>query len=500
MSSLWTEPARRSPSFSADGTPIFLNKRGTIGTSGDWQHQDASRLWLYNLHYFDDLNAAGAEERLDHHNELIQRWVAENRPFRGVGWEPYPCSLRIINWLKWVLADHALSPAAVQSLALQAAWLEKNIERHLLGNHLFANAKALIFAGSLFDGDDAGRWLQRGLDILDRELAEQVLEDGGQFELSPMYHAIAVEDLLDLINLANAFPGKVPERSLESWRVSAKKMLRWASVMRHPDQQIPLFNDSAFGIAPDPDQLFSYTRRLGVEFDMASDALHHLEQSGYIRAAFDDVVLFADVGRIGPDYLPGHAHADTLGFELSLFGHRWFVDSGCSTYEESDERLRQRGTAAHNTVVVDGQDSSEVWKSFRVARRAKPHNVSSGMDGDTVVITGAHDGYCRLPGRVTHNRSFHLQPSKLEIADWLDGDFVTAEANLLLHPDVSVATTETGIELYRNGCRCTITVDGGDPTIRRSSWHPEFGKSIDTHRISIAFTKDALNTTISWAP
>ena len=47
-------------------------------------------------------------------------------------------------------------------------------------------------------------------------------------------------------------------------------------------------------------------------------------------------------------------------------------DSGTSTYERDSERLRQRGTAAHNTVQLGGVDSSEVWSGFRVGRRARP--------------------------------------------------------------------------------------------------------------------------------
>jgi heparinase II/III-like protein len=64
--------------------------------------------------------------------------------------------------------------------------------------------------------------------------------------------------------------------------------------------------------------------------------------------------MIADVGEIGPDHLRRHAHADTLSFELSLRGQRVLVNAGTSTYEVTADRLRQRGTAAHNTVVVDG--------------------------------------------------------------------------------------------------------------------------------------------------
>jgi uncharacterized heparinase superfamily protein len=99
-------------------------------------------------------------------------------------------------------------PAWVESLAVQARWLRRHIEWHLLGNHLFVNAKALVFAGLFFAGDEAAEWLAQGSErFWVREVPEQVLPDGGHFELSPMYHAIILEDVLDLLNAAHV-PGR----------------------------------------------------------------------------------------------------------------------------------------------------------------------------------------------------------------------------------------------------------------------------------------------------
>src|SRR5690606_37317091 len=95
--------------------------------------------------------------------------------------------------------------ACVHSLAVQVRWLRRCLEIHLLGNHLIANAKALVFAGLYFSGPEAHRWLATGLRILEREIAEQILPDGGQFERSTMYHALAYEDMLDLVNATTAF-------------------------------------------------------------------------------------------------------------------------------------------------------------------------------------------------------------------------------------------------------------------------------------------------------
>jgi len=220
---------------------FFLNQAGSLldlGWDSDSSSDSVSKLWRYNQHYFDDLNAMGAVERSDWHQDLLLRWVAENSPGMGVGWEPYPISLRIVNWVKWQCSGNALPEACLQSLAVQARWLTQRIEWHILGNHLFANAKALAFAGVFFSGDEADRWLRQGLKIIADELPEQVLFDGGNFERSPMYHAIFLEDLLDLLNLAGAFPSVIPEEHAARWLESAQRMLRWLDRTIHPEGEI----------------------------------------------------------------------------------------------------------------------------------------------------------------------------------------------------------------------------------------------------------------------
>jgi len=97
------------------------------------------------------------------HSRLIKKWVQENPPGEGNGWEPYPTSLRIVNWIKWGLEGNCLSDEALHSLAVQTRYLLKKLEYHLLGNHLFANAKALIFAGLFFCGKEAENWMSKGV-------------------------------------------------------------------------------------------------------------------------------------------------------------------------------------------------------------------------------------------------------------------------------------------------------------------------------------------------
>ena len=461
----------------------FLNVERRMAAESDWNRPDWPKLWLYNAHYFDDLTAADAAARTLWHRALVARWVVENPPGRGSGWEPYPTSLRIVNWVKWALSGNALDEAARQSLAVQARFLRERLETHLLGNHLWANAKALVFAGTFFDGAEAEAWRVKGLALVRRELGEQILPDGGHFERSPMYHAIVLEDVLDLLHLARVYPGLFTDEEVAAWREIARRMHRWLRVMTHPDGGISFFNDAAFDIAPALAALTEYAAALGVACDPGPLAdIEALTGSGYVRLQIGPAVMIADVGEIGPDHLPGHAHADTLSFELSLRGQRVLVNAGTSTYEVSAERLRQRGTAAHNTVVVDGVDSSEVWSSFRVARRARPLAVSWGRDGAALWLSAGHEGYRRLPGKVIHRRRWRLDPQGLVVEDQLEGRYTSAEARFHV----------------LRGSEFTWTVERASGRLAAATWHPRFGQSIACEVLSVTPAALVWTTRFRW--
>jgi hypothetical protein len=163
----WVLPARRRQSQTGPDEFRFLNETRALSRQG-WDDAETPKLWRYNLHYFDDLNAVDAEHRAQWHHALMVRWITENPPGKGTGWEPYPTSLRVVNWIKWAMAGRPLAPEAVHSLAVQARFLRRRLEHHLLGNHLFANAKALLFAGRFFEGAEAQSWLDCATRLLAR--------------------------------------------------------------------------------------------------------------------------------------------------------------------------------------------------------------------------------------------------------------------------------------------------------------------------------------------
>ncbi|MCC6983207.1 MAG: alginate lyase family protein [Bauldia sp.] len=499
----WTSAVCRDPALLAASVLRFLNRSRAVDQAA-WMDATEDRLWLYNLHYFDDLNARDGRERAPWHRALVDRWLAEVPAGRGVGWEPYPVSLRLVNWIKWSLSGEALKPAWSDSLAVQARWLERRIEYHLLGNHLIANAKALVFSGAFFSGAEADRWRLRGLRLMTRELNEQVLPDGGHFERSPMYHSIVLEDVLDLVNLACAYPGVATESEVGLWADKATRMRSWLSAMTHPDGRIAFFNDAAFGIAADPHAIEAYAQRLGMPAaEIPGQGLRLLSESGYAVLRIGEGTAFLDVAPVGPDYQPGHAHADTLSFELSVGAERVVVNGGTSEYGDTPQRHHERSTAAHSTVEIDGENSSEVWSSFRVARRARPFDLRVEESPGLIEVECAHDGYRRLRGKPVHRRRWRMTGAALEIADVVEGKARTAIARFHLAPGVEISSSSaldggSAMELLTPLGRRIRFETSSPARVDQSAWHPEFGVSVDTRCISVPIPERTVATRISW--
>lgn len=410
----------------------------------DWRAVDRPKLWRYNLHYFDYLLWPAVAERRK--AALIDSWIAENPAGSPDAWEPYPVSLRIVNWVKFLSADGVSREVPgqwLESLGLQAVWLERNLEREILANHYLKNAKALVFAGLFFRGRDADRWLKSGSRILREQVREQFLPDGGHYELSPMYHALCLEDLLDVLNLTKGSDrGLDPELRTEI-EAAARRALDFLAAILMPNGEIPLFNDAAFGIAPVPAALFDYAGRLSA-YQRPADPPRALVDSGYYRLGEGADRMIIDCGPVSPAYQPGHTHCDMLSYELALDGRPIVVDTGVHDYEPSAERALSRSTRAHNTVSVDGAEQSEVWGVFRVARRARPCLAElAPRVGQGTQFVGELEGFPSVAGRIRHRREVVYEPP----AVWRVQDRVSGSGShdvdswIHLHPDWSAEIT-----------------------------------------------------------
>jgi uncharacterized heparinase superfamily protein len=279
----------------------------------------------------------------------------------------------------------------------------------------------------------------------------------------------------------------------------------------HPDGEVAFFNDSAAGVAPTPAELEEYPARLGLPKVLQearaplapapAPSAVHFAATGMVRLEAGDAVAIVDVGDIGPDYLPGHAHADTLSFELSIGGRRALVNSGISQYGVGPERLRQRGTAAHNTVTIAGADSSEVWGGFRVARRARVSGVAVGSSEGECRARGTHDGFRRLPGGGTHTRGLALAEGRLAVTDEVDA-WQQAESHWHFAPgfELSVGPDPAILRATDGEITLELNAEGAEWRVTRSTYSPRFGVSLPNAKAVVRFKGRTAKVSIGWRP
>jgi uncharacterized heparinase superfamily protein len=411
-------PGGRMTSMLRAGRIELLGLARTLGAQADsaqadWAQLGAPQLWRFHLHYWDwawalaaEPDRAAARARFA---ALWRSWHGAVAVGHGDAWFPYPAALRAWSFCglhRDLVAGGEIEQRFAAGLAAHSGFLRRHLESDVGGNHLVKNIKALIGLGVFFADD---RLLARSVDRLRQQLSVQVLPDGGHYERAPAYHCQVLADLIDVAGLLRA-TGRPPEPEL---LLAIRRMRRWLGGVLSPGGGVPLLNDgfpvgadllAALHPGPPPD------RRLLV-----------LADTGLVRATAGSWHLLADVGPPCPDTLPAHAHADTFSCLLHAGGTPLLVDTGTSTYAPGSRRGYERSTAAHNTVELDGTDSTEVWGAFRAARRARVRDVVTHADPGAITIEATHDGFRGQPGRPSHRRRWSLTEAGLQVDDLVTG-------------------------------------------------------------------------------
>ncbi len=470
----------------------FLNLPKTFENKTiNWNFAEHGKLWTYNLNYMDFL----LQPQMDVETgfELIKNYI-QNLTQQSDGLEPYPTALRGINWIKF-LSKHSHHKDKINNfididkcLYAQYQILLDNLEYHLMGNHLLENGFSLLFAAFYFNDN---LFYKKSKAIIETELEEQILHDGAHFELSPMYHQIILDRLLDCINLVqNNKSFKKQEALLKLMQNKAKGMLNWLNNITFSNGRIPLFNDSAPDIAPTTRQLNDYAKRL-VLCKMHSNSLN-LCSSGYRRFNGVNYECIIDIAGINPLYQPGHAHADTFNFVLNVNNKQILIDTGTSTYEANNRRTEERGTAAHNTVTIKDTNSSEIWSSFRVAKRAHVKLIKD----DVQKISASHDGY-RAYG-TTHQREWTFANKRIIIKDDLIGKNIIGKAHFHVAPGMNPILSENRIEIDRTGISFSFSTNESLKLIKKTEISSGYNQFSSHYKIEVQFKKE-LQTMISVA-
>ncbi len=210
--------------------------------------------------------------------------------------------------------------------------------------------------------------------------------------------------------------------------------------------------------------------------------------------------IICDAAPVGPDYIPGHGHADMFSFELSLNGHRVIVDGGVYDYELGQMRDYCRSTKAHNTVEIDGRDQCEMWGAFRVARRGRPRNTKWIPSKSGFQLSGWHDGYKRLKGKPVHHREFNWHKTgRLKVRDKITASCPqTIVSRIHLHPNCKIVQLkDSSVWISYPAGRFKITFVGkGKLSVEKSFYCPEF--SVKSANKALAFSSSGSNIDVGF--
>jgi uncharacterized heparinase superfamily protein len=465
----------RSHSESSEGISFtFLNEQRLLALPISWNDSDWPRLWRFHLHYFDWarkwLDAALATGQWPSEawalKTLLDHWIAANPPGRGDGWHSYTISLRTRTWIQ--LFRHCpslVTPSRLHSLWQQLCWLQAHPEHCHGGNHWLENLTALAIGGLHFTGSAAQAMYRRAMCLLQRELVDQLLRDGGHQERSASYHLLMLDRLIELCELLQANRCERPNWLLEA----VESMANWATAIRLESGAFPRFNDSAPDACRPLDAVLSAAwQLLGKEasFDTYAAREHqpaqtHLADTGWslLRPGRGWELAFK-CGVPCPPHLAAHAHSDLLSFDLWHHGQPVIAEVGTSVYGSGPDRQLERSSAAHNTLqlgsgcrdAITWIEPVDIWAGFRAGRKAQPHSRSNGHQGPWLWVAGSHNGYHSINAQ--HYRWLALRLSTTNQLILVVVDAITAAQPVHwrgwwhLGPGLSPSLTELGLQWH----------------------------------------------------
>jgi hypothetical protein len=430
---------------------------------------DAKVVWEPNRHHQlvvlarayratgDVRYAAGLANQLD-------SWIEANPFGFGMNWRsPLELAIRLINWV-WAIdlireSGFVAGPfrARVMHAVELLLWeIDRKYSRgSSANNHRIGEAAGVFIASSYFaEVPGAARLRERSRRILEEEIVAQTYEDGCNREQALGYHAFVLQFFLVAGVVARRSGRQLSSRY---WDV-LQSMMAFVAALAEGGGTPPMFGDADDGnvidLGPGQATDCSWTLAAGAvvfarpDFKSASttgtesvfwllgpdglaafDAIstetdrtlesrafphsgYYLLQCGHVNRP-DAVSVLFDCGELGFGAIAAHGHADALNLTVRAYGRDVLVDPGTYDYFSHPQwRSYFRGTTAHNTVTVDGQDQSTMRGPFLWGPRAAARCTAWEVSADAIVAAGEHDGYLRLSDPVRHRRTLHLSPGQ----------------------------------------------------------------------------------------
>jgi Heparinase II/III-like protein/Heparinase II/III N-terminus len=464
-----------------------------LGTEPDWTGADLPpddewRIAWSKFYEGLDLAHAFAETGERAYLEAWERLVSSWLRRVPVGWDTTDVAARRVqNWLyAWQAFTAApsftgLSPGLdehlIRSIDEQAAHIRANLSP--ARNHRTLELYTLFLVPlALPQTDPSGELLAEAMGLLHENLLADVLPDGVHCERSTHYHLLVLRSFLGARENARRFGLRFPDGFDERLRLACD----FAVHCHRPEGRIPALSDSDSGSYLDLLDLGASLlgppgRRLHADFP---DGGYFFQRSGWGDA---ERFLCFDCGPIGNT---GHGHYDLLSIELSANGRPLLVDPGRFTYDEAGStnwRHWFKGTAAHNTVCVDGLDQVP----YRLGKPKGPTAEACFLGRTTLPGMDVLHGGARSPcyDAVHSRRIFFLDNDYWLIEDRLRGE-TAHRYDLRFHlAPQAWGATEIGASTVRGPGVELAFVGGHEPVLEEGWYSPEYGVKLRAPVVSV---------------
>jgi len=423
----WPGDARRGQALIAGAPHLF--------DEGETHLQARRRQTFEDLR---DLRAFGSDLARRKAVSMIHDWIEEQEQWTEEGWSPDVLGARLANWIAYYdfygpAASHDMTRKMIACMVRQLRHLLYVLPAPLTGVESLCAAKGLVYGGlALIDGEKA---VGLALDLLGRQLRDEVLPDGGTVFRNPQLHAAMMRHLIDIRSALRAGQLDVPA----DLNLAIARMACALKTLRHGDGGLALFHGSGEDSPLFLDAIATFS-------ESRARVAKRLPHMGYERLNAGRSLLIVDVGGPPPRPYDRDAHAGLASFEFSVGRERLLTNCGAMPDGGVSWRLALAATAAHNAMTIADTNACEVMGEGGIGRPPRDLTTQRYEQGGVHAIDLAHDGY-RARYRIDFQRTLALADD----GEWLKGRDIMRGAEdkpfalrWHVHPSVDVMLAQDG--------------------------------------------------------